>query len=115
MIIALLIAAVCALAWLLTARTLYARWRVNWDMSRHACPVHGMDRGSWQKCCFDQPANCLGGAAAAAMALALLWPGVLLTALVRWKPPPTAAEREAERVRLTKRVAQLEAELDMKP
>ncbi len=102
--------------WLLTARTLYARWRVNWDMSRHSCPVHGdPHRGSWQKCCFDQPADALGAAAAAAMAVALLWPMVLLVALVRFRPPPTAAERAETENRLTARVAELERELGMRP
>jgi hypothetical protein len=101
--------------WLLIARRLYARWRES-EHKNLPCPRHGMPpRMSYYKCCYDKPAVESSAAAALAMAAALLWPMVLLTALVRFRPPPTAAERAATEARLTARVAELEAELGMKP
>ena len=114
-VITLLAVGAYALAWLLTARRLYARWRDDWAMSAHCCPAHGLPSDRYQKCCYDARADAPAPAAACAMAAALLWPGVLLVALVRFRPPPTAAERKAAEVKLRARVTELERELGMKP
>jgi hypothetical protein len=89
-----------AVAWLVTARVLYGRWR--------ASPTA---ISSWNN---DVYSHRLAAAnpeiAARAMLAALLWPFLLLAAVVRFRPPPTAAERAAVEKELKARIAELERE-----
>ena len=108
-----------ALAWLFTARSLYHRWR-SIETSARDCAQHGSParrRASWKPpdCCFDKAALTDSAAAAAGIGTGLLWPAVLLVAAIRFRPPPTAAERAEENVRLTKRIGELEREAGIKP
>ena len=108
-----------ALAWLLTARLLYSRWRGSGTGNRQ-CRQHGtaeLRRLRYQRvrCCYDAAPGSDGENAACAMAAALIWPLVLLTAAVRYKPRPTAMEQREAQERLTARVAELESELGITP
>jgi hypothetical protein len=91
-ILAMLAALADAAAWFLTARWLYGRWRAAAPTGSYGTPVpHGV-------------------LAAAAMAGALLWPIVFLTALVRVNPPRTQAEEDAELAAMKARRAAIDAE-----
>lgn len=111
------IAAMSGLFWLASARILYGRWRIT--SQEHAkygwkCWA-GHSSYSAHQCCFTDARNRQktpdGYLAAAAMLCALAFPVVLLVALVRYKPPKSAKEVEAERVAFQKRIKQLEKEL----
>lgn len=52
--------------------------------------------------------------AACAMAAGLFWPLVLITALVRFRPPPSAAERAEALAASRARIAVLEAGLGIR-
>jgi hypothetical protein len=85
-----------AVAWLAFARLLYGRWRVT--------GLHHWEIGGYYSDARDPEI------AGRAMLAALLWPTVILTALVRFRPPPTAAERAAHEKKLKARIAELERE-----
>jgi hypothetical protein len=117
--IAAIVTGCYALAWLAAARWLYGRWRGNGTGERE-CRKHGTAehrRLSYQRreCCYDAAPGADGANAAIAMAVAVLWPLVLFTAAVRFKPRPTAMEQQEASERLTARVAELESELGIKP
>jgi hypothetical protein len=112
---AVAIAVLAAAGWLLTARRLYGRWRGTGAGGGY-CPLHGQRKyatanGRWPACCHDEDPLTDGLATLWAVTAALFWPCVVMVALVRFRPPPTVAEREAEAARLKARVGELEAEL----
>lgn len=111
------IAAMSMLCWLASARILYGRWRIT--SQEHAkygwkCWA-GHSSYNTHQCCFTDARNKQktpnGYIAAAAMLCALAFPIVLLVAIVRYNPPKSAKEVEAERVAFQKRIKQLEKEL----
>jgi len=123
--IAAIILGCYAVAWLFTARLLFARWRQAEIGSRY-CETHGSATSRRLdarypfgtkpvKCCLDQPGWADWFAASAAAAAALIWPAVILAVAIRFRPPATAAERAAENAKLTKRITELERELDLPP
>jgi hypothetical protein len=109
---ALIIAGICAAAWLLTARWLYGRWRGR-QVGRRCCGRHGSSENRRYlragECCYDAARSSDGEAAACAMAAALVFPLVWLTALIRFRPPPTAAERAAKEAEDAAKLAALQA------
>jgi hypothetical protein len=110
-VIPLAVSVLYSLAWLLTARQLYARWRGR-AVGRRECVTHGSpDKRSRSyppvQCCYDETTESDGLAAAWAMGAALLWPAVLAVAVVRFRPPLTEIEK-AGRKKLT---GELEREL----
>jgi len=94
-----LIATAAAAGWLLTARWLYGRWRA-------AAPVHTKQRGH---SIFEVPWS-EGYLAIAALIAGLLWPLVLVAAIVRVKPPRTEAEADAELAAMKARRAAIDKE-----
>jgi hypothetical protein len=105
-----------ALAWLVTARLLYARWRGRLD-GRRDCNKHGRQRTrlTSARCCYDDTSTSDGENATFAMLGALFWPVVLVTAVVRFRPPPTVAERAEVEAKLKTRIAELEREAGVTP
>jgi hypothetical protein len=109
-----------ALAWLATARALYGRWHGRITGARD-CNTHGTEKERERRvlrhgpCCYDETHTGNGENAAFAMLTALLWPLVLFTAAVRFRPPPTAAERAAADAKLKARIAELERENGLTP
>ena len=95
-------------AWLVTARALYARWR-GLTRGKRDCNTHGSTRYRVHRCCYDQTRSADGEAAALAVLAALAFPLVLLVALVRFRPPPTAMERAEAQARLEERNEKLQA------
>jgi hypothetical protein len=123
-------ASIYSLMWLLTARLLFGRWRSHGAAARRGdyCAVHGGKNTSYNRktprkrpgCCLDEPTSDDALLALGAMVTALVWPGVLLTALVRFRAPATPAERVAREKARTKgleevkaRNAELERELEL--
>ena len=100
-----------AVTWLLTARILFARWR-GADVGRRDCHRHGSEHHRFKsdKCCYDSTSAADGEAAFYAITAAVAWPLVLLVAAVRFRPPPTAAERAEAEKKLKARIAELERE-----
>jgi hypothetical protein len=92
-----------AVAWLFTARVLYGRWRGVIKPRPFQC---------WS-CWSDLGAARDAEVAAWAIIAGALWPAALLVALVVFRPPPTAAEQAAENAKLTKRIGDLERELNL--
>jgi hypothetical protein len=81
--------------WFVTARWLYGRWR-GFTWHRFDYLARRVTRR-----CPD------GMAAAMAMLAALAWPLVLLTVLVRWRPPRSPAEVASEAQQLAESVKAL--------
>jgi hypothetical protein len=91
-----------ASGWLVTARWLYGRWR-GATYTRTSSLYFEKYTKPWPE----------GVLAAAAMVLAAVWPLVMVAAVVRFRPPPTAAEQAAANKALKAHVAELERELGL--
>lgn len=108
----LIVLGLYAAGWLASSRLLYSRWR-GLDRGRRDCHKHGSTEQRYIRnstCCYDKATGSDGEACTYAMIAGLLWPLVVLTALVRFHPKPTSRElAEAEEAR-TKRIAELERE-----
>ena len=91
--------------WFVSSRWLYGRWRGELQKL-------GAEYAYCRKC--RNYSYTLAGPteiAIRAMLAGVIWPLTLIAILVTWKPPPTAAEREASRRKMQARIAELEAEL----
>ena len=118
---ALAIAGAYALIWVYTSRWLYGRWHC----SRPARKVVGryvvvVDPSPPAGAVIERFADpdlrwSIGVLTFASMVLSLAWPMVWLTALVRFRPPPTAAERAAAEAELKARITELEREAGIRP
>jgi hypothetical protein len=113
-----------ALAWLVTARLLFGRWRAGGTMTSKQgryCTEHGDYKSVYgvrkerHGCCFNQHATSDGELTSFAMVGALAWPVFLAAVLVRMKAPATPAEvaaREQERTEEMERIKTRNAELE---
>lgn len=113
-----------ALAWLVTARLLFGRWRAGGTMTSRQgryCTGHGDYKNAYgvrrerRTCCFNQRATSDGELTSFAMVAALIWPVFLAAALVRVKAPATPAEvaaREKEHAEEMERIKARNAELE---
>jgi hypothetical protein len=102
-VIAELVTATYGVGYLPSARWLYGRWHVQQQEKpthlRRLCEVDH-PQGYRNECCFRNKTNTHptpdGVLAFFAIVVASLWPGLALVGLVRWNPPKSPSEKEAE-------------------
>ena len=93
-----------AVAWLLTARVLYGRWRG--ELTR----LDGFDHYCRECRSYSRSLASDHETVIRVIVAALFWPLTLMVFLVVFRPPPTAAERAAAEKKLKARIAELERE-----
>lgn len=106
---------VSSAGYLWTARYLFGRWHVH-QQERPTHFRHFCGRTEQHACCYKDQINAYakpdGLLTFFAMITAAFWPLIIPVAIVRWNPPLSSSEKEAELAKREKWIAEQEALLD---